>query len=92
MKNILSRIIENIRERKYQKVNEFNKTLEFDAIKYFDITEINGSRFLRISIRSVNGISLEDILIPIEQLKDISVTLEYLRKKFIESHKKLKYE
>lgn len=89
MGNIISKFFETFKEKKEQKVFEFNKKLEFDAIKYFDITEINGSRFLRISIPNINEIGFGDILIPIEQLKDISITLEYLRKKFIESHKKL---
>lgn len=64
-----------------RKLTEY-KNIENEAVNRFDITEIKNERFLKIKNQN------DFVLIPIEQLKDISSTLNYLRECFIKKHLK----
>lgn len=70
---------------KIRKNKEKRKLIEYNnikqqAINQFDITEIENVRFLKI--KPTNS----GVLIPIEYIKDISSTLNYLRNEFIKTH------
>lgn len=67
--------------KKKRKLTEY-KNIETEAISRFDITEIKNERFLKIKNQN------DFVLIPIEQLKDMSSTLNYLRECFIKKHLK----
>ena len=67
--------------KKKRKLTEY-KNIETEAVSRFDITEIKNERFLKIKSQN------DFVLIPIEQLKDMSSTLNYLRECFIKKHLK----
>ena len=82
IREFFEKIIFKLRKTKEKhKLIEY-KNIENEAVSRFDITEIKNEKFLKIKNQN------DFVLIPIEQLKDISSTLNYLRECFIKKHLK----